>query len=306
MQRFESVLVLTNAEKPLPEKLDIARGMAERNNARLTLFDVVEDGSMRWWSTSPAPELIEELTEQRTLFLREVADGMGVEDVEVRVVAGPSTYIEVVREVDRSGHDLVVTAPDEPGRSRLAGAPTTMHLLRKCPVPVWVHAAGSARRSGVVVAVGPPVDELEELNLTLLQLGSSMARRQEARLHVVHAWRLPGESLLRSQRFGRPTEEVDEMARNAEQQARAELAALLERGSALPPDATVHLTKGKPGEVIPRVLRHVAARTLVIGTLSRTGIQGMVIGNTAERVFGVIDCSVLAIKPPGFVSPVLG
>jgi nucleotide-binding universal stress UspA family protein len=27
-------------------------------------------------------------------------------------------------------------------------------------------------------------------------------------------------------------------------------------------------------------------------------------GNTAEAILGQLDCSVLAIKPPGFVSPV--
>ena len=43
---------------------------------------------------------------------------------------------------------------------------------------------------------------------------------------------------------------------------------------------------------------------LVMGTIARTGIAGFIVGNTAERLLPRIPCSVLAIKPEGFVSPV--
>jgi nucleotide-binding universal stress UspA family protein len=38
--------------------------------------------------------------------------------------------------------------------------------------------------------------------------------------------------------------------------------------------------------------------------VARTGVRGFFIGNTAETILEQIDCSVLAIKPPGFVTPV--
>jgi nucleotide-binding universal stress UspA family protein len=41
-----------------------------------------------------------------------------------------------------------------------------------------------------------------------------------------------------------------------------------------------------------------------MGTLGRTGISGLIIGNTAEAILDQLTCSVLAIKPPGFISPV--
>jgi nucleotide-binding universal stress UspA family protein len=43
---------------------------------------------------------------------------------------------------------------------------------------------------------------------------------------------------------------------------------------------------------------------LVMGTVCRTGISGFLIGNTAEEVLNQIDCSVLTVKPEGFVTPV--
>jgi nucleotide-binding universal stress UspA family protein len=41
-----------------------------------------------------------------------------------------------------------------------------------------------------------------------------------------------------------------------------------------------------------------------MGTVARTGIKGLLIGNTAERVLQRLRVSVLATKPAGFTSPV--
>jgi nucleotide-binding universal stress UspA family protein len=41
-----------------------------------------------------------------------------------------------------------------------------------------------------------------------------------------------------------------------------------------------------------------------MGTVARTGIRGFFMGNTAETILEQLNCSVLAIKPPGFVTPV--
>ena len=41
-----------------------------------------------------------------------------------------------------------------------------------------------------------------------------------------------------------------------------------------------------------------------MGTVGRHGLSGILIGNTAEDILSNVDCSVLALKPDGFVSPV--
>jgi nucleotide-binding universal stress UspA family protein len=43
---------------------------------------------------------------------------------------------------------------------------------------------------------------------------------------------------------------------------------------------------------------------IVMGTIGRTGIPGLFIGNTAETVLRQVHCSVLTVKPQGFVTPV--
>ena len=62
--------------------------------------------------------------------------------------------------------------------------------------------------------------------------------------------------------------------------------------------------KGHAREVVPECARALGTELVVMGTVGRTGIPGFVIGNTAEQILNQIDCSVLTIKPAGFISPV--
>ena len=66
----------------------------------------------------------------------------------------------------------------------------------------------------------------------------------------------------------------------------------------------LHLVEGNARVAIPELARACEAELIVMGTVGRTGIPGYFIGNTAEAIFGRIDCDILAVKPPGFVSPV--
>lgn len=66
----------------------------------------------------------------------------------------------------------------------------------------------------------------------------------------------------------------------------------------------VHFREGEPERVIPEVARETDAEVVVMATVGRTGVPGLIIGNTAEAVLNRIDCSVLAVKPASFVTPV--
>ena len=56
--------------------------------------------------------------------------------------------------------------------------------------------------------------------------------------------------------------------------------------------------------MIPALAAANEIELIVMGTVSRTGIAGLLIGNTAEKVLRQVDCSVLTVKPEGFITPV--
>jgi nucleotide-binding universal stress UspA family protein len=223
--------------------------------------------------------------------------------VHYEVVSG-APPVEVIERVERLGHDLVLTIPMPPLRRRgLGSASTTMHLLRKCPVPVWVHSPLTATAAAVLVALGPLEQTSHDLNIKLLELGSSLALTGDSELHVVHGWRLEGEKMIRSPRLGYSDEEIAAMGSAVRAEAEMEIGKLLD---AVPGarDASVILRNGEAADVIVDAIDAVNPATVVMGTLARSGIPGYIIGNTAERVLVGVDRSVLAVKPEGFVSPV--
>ena len=65
-----------------------------------------------------------------------------------------------------------------------------------------------------------------------------------------------------------------------------------------------HLVKGLASKEIPALAKRIDASLIVMGTVARTGIPGFFMGNTAESILSQIECSVLAIKPQGFATPV--
>ncbi|HET6424500.1 MAG TPA: universal stress protein, partial [Planctomycetaceae bacterium] len=65
-----------------------------------------------------------------------------------------------------------------------------------------------------------------------------------------------------------------------------------------------HLAWGTPWQQIVATAESLSADLIVLGTIGRTGLQGLLVGNTAERVLDHSPCGVLTVKPDGYVSPV--
>lgn len=69
-------------------------------------------------------------------------------------------------------------------------------------------------------------------------------------------------------------------------------------------DNQIHLLKGEPSTAIAELAEKLRVELIVMGTVARTGIKGFFIGNTAEKILRKVDCSVLALKPDGFITPI--
>jgi len=62
--------------------------------------------------------------------------------------------------------------------------------------------------------------------------------------------------------------------------------------------------KGDPKQIIQQQVEQLGPDLLVIGSVARTGLSGLLMGNTAEAVLNEVDCSVAIVKPAGFKSPI--
>jgi universal stress protein E len=66
------------------------------------------------------------------------------------------------------------------------------------------------------------------------------------------------------------------------------------------PAQRVHLEQGAAAEVLPRMADQLNAALVVMGAVSRSRLQEVFLGSTAERVLDRIGCDVLVVKPADF------
>lgn len=307
MKRFKNILVVGSETPNFDRVMAEATSLARRNDAQLRLLGVVDSGrSDRRVVLYDGTELDIERIQSDSLrdeLLAAAIEHDGV-DIDVEVTTGRG-FVEVIRAAVEYDHDLVVVGT-EVAKRRLAGSSMAMHLLRKCPVPVWVENGNDDLGADVAVAVGPldGSDDYSSLNRTLLELGSSLALIRGGTLHVIHAWRLVGESLLRRGRARPAPQEIDIMVEETKRLAEEELDRLLRPVADTGVRYEVHFEKGDAETVVPAVLDRVLPGVIVMGTLARAGLRGVLMGNTAEYVLANTTSSVLTVKPPGFTSPV--
>ena len=69
-------------------------------------------------------------------------------------------------------------------------------------------------------------------------------------------------------------------------------------------EINVALKKGDTDEVITEFAKSEAVDLIILGTVAKSGVTGIVTGSCAEEILNRIECSVLALKPSSFVSPV--
>jgi len=126
-------------------------------------------------------------------------------------------------------------------------------------------------------------------------------------LYIVHAWSLYGESMLTHGRGKMPSEKFEKLKDEERTKRQQWLDNLVSDYRQTLDDTTaqhfvpkLELLHGDPVSAVPQKCREVDAEFMVIGTVSRTGVGGLLIGNTAEAILNHLNCSVMTIKPEDF------
>jgi len=314
MKRFKKILLVSR--EGTGERATLARAveLAKRNRARLALVEVVEElpRELRMLITAMPPADLEKLVVKERKERLEALVAPLVEDGvrAAAVVLHGTPFLEIIREVIRKKHDLVILTAEGRGgaKERLFGS-TSLHLMRKCPCPVWVMKPTRSRRyNRILAAVDPDPSDPERtaLNTEILDIATSLARLEKSVLHVVHVWRWPGKQMYRGGRAGIPKRRLKEAPAEARDQSQKNLDELVTGYALEDLRHRIHLLKGEPRILIPDLVEEERIDLIVMGTVCRTGIPGFIIGNTAENVLQHVDASVLTVKPKGFVTPVTG
>lgn len=308
MKRFKNILFFADGSDDVTTVLKRAAQLAESNKARLTLVDVIEPVETPSEVISKfGIELNELLKKHRKEALEKLTKLIEHDDnlIYTKVLIG-LPFLEVIKVVQRGGYDLLIKMARPPaGISEKIFGSVDLHLLRKCPCPVLVDRPSSSENfQRILAAVDTDSSPTEGCDKLIMQLATSLNKRENAQLDIVHAWHMPGESMLSSGRTMMSPSELQALLKRKEDKQQAKLEALLQPYGIAIDDENVHLVKGQPAESINRIARSNNNDIIVMGTVGRVGVPGLFIGNTAEEIFQTTTCSVLAVKPDGFKSPV--
>ncbi|MDD3591484.1 MAG: universal stress protein [Sulfurovum sp.] len=308
MKHYQNILYLMNPSVEGTDGLKQALSIARNSSAPLHLL-------MHY------PALPKELQAQQETFeaflsermeasLKNAQEALGGEAFEPTrevMMADSSPVVTITRYVLRHEYDLLVKeAEDTGGESGFKAL--DMSLLRKCPSALYLARPITHPRENIRVAVAvDPITESEDardLNIRLLQDSRSMADSCSGVLDIVSCWEYPYEEYLRHNPWLKVTEkDLSVAVTSIREEHRAALDALI-ADAGIAGENRVHHLRGEAAELLGKFVRDEKVDIMVMGTVARTGIAGFVIGNTAENVFEKLNCSLLALKPAGYVSPI--
>jgi len=306
---YSRILVAVDFSSYTESTVKHAVWLARKCGASITLVNVLPN--LRHLVESASyPGKIDFLYGDGSVFLREVeresagklrklVAEMHADDLQVdfKTIVGPP-YAEVSRLVMKDGYDLVIAGTRGMSAWKQFFLGSTSHLLiRNCPSSIWIVRAEQAEPPKVVLAA----TDFSDVSRRAVLEGLKIAQHAGAEFHLVHvidSTELPEGTFFKNSW-------ANSLRTKVEEAAALRLSEFFDSLGTDSKKVQTHLINGAPWHDIGQIANQVHADLVVIGTVGRSGISGMLLGNTAERLLNTCTCSILTVKPADFVSPVL-
>jgi universal stress protein E len=307
MGRLERILSIIDPTSDVQPALDKARFLAQRAGSTLELFVCDFDPSLTgrpFFDSEQLRELRADFIDERMEFLEGLADGIraGGVPVETHVHFDNPVYRGILRRVQESSPDLVVKDTHHHSAiRRTLLSNTDWNLIRSCPVPLLLAKPREwPAQPRILAAVDPDHvgDPAAELDRRILGDAAVLAGLLQGEVHAVHAF-FPAALLAAVTGTGALSFVAGVSAAEVVERERRRLGTVLaELASAHGlPAGHVHLEQGPAVEVLQLLARSLSADVLVMGALSRSRLQELFVGSTAELVLDRLPCDVLVVKP---------
>jgi universal stress protein E len=306
MNRITNILVIvdpTASEHPAVEK---AATIAGKFGARVELFacETKESRAIRYAAHQAKGGQMDFIA-----HIRAVLDGIAAPlkhrgiDVCVEVATGDPLHAQLLDRTQRTSADLVIKDTHHHSLAKRTFITNTdWHLIRGCPVPLLLTKAKSWATSPVILAAVDPGhvnDKPVFLDNRILDWAEALRAKLGGSLGAAHAY-LPM-MLMAEAAAGMPPMIAPLTPQILEQERMKELERMQSLAAPYGIDVRhIHVQLGVASEVIPSLAHHLHADIVVMGAISRSGLQRIFIGSTAERVLETLPCDVLVIKPPDF------
>ncbi|WP_440615550.1 universal stress protein [Cysteiniphilum sp. 6C5] len=292
MQRFNKIALILQLDQNNAQTIEYAASITTTNDANLIVIC-----AHRSKLSDSDQKHIDNTLKQQLLVKYDMVFLTGHPVVEI------TTYCHANK------IDLAILAADNAkGMKRFFFGSLSMSLMRKAPCPIWVTRPIQGNHyKRILICVDPCAEDVNKktLNTKLIEIGTSFARYEMAECHMVCAWNLPEESTLKSPFIRTPEHVINQLKMNKKVEVAKAYQTLQQEFADRLTNCQTHLIYGEPVKAISEFTVEHKIDLVIMGTLARSGPHGFVMGNTAEAIINQLECSIMAIKPDGFVSPLV-
>lgn len=285
---------------------------AEKTKSRVTLVSVVESAQRpaieddRYKPSQLMEYATNKVNSQLLLVVYALQKSYPEIEFDYKVLIG-TPYLEIINfSIKHKANYIIALHKHLPGSKYIYFGSTVKHLIRKSPIPVWADSAQPASKfNSIVVAIdvsfSGDTHSINDLTTKLVQHANQFSELFESQAYALHAWSLFGKNYLRNQ-DQKDLEYISSLT-SREYKARLDrITSIIKHYSS--PRLELVLIEGQPKKVIIDFVHEHNPDLLILGSVGRIGIPGLLIGNTAESVIDSVNCNVLTLKPDGFISPV--
>ncbi len=290
MDRFKNIAVIIDPNNSIP--ISQAENIKKINNANLT-------GLLIIYGSKEDPLILE--------LKKNIAKKYSF--IDKIVLIGQRHIINISSFCNENNIDLIISSSKEENNIRkFFYGSLNMSIIRKINCPVWITNDNNQNNYKKILISIKPKEEDEEsslLNDKLIQIGTSLAKRHNAECMIVACWWLLNEGMLNNPFLETPQEDIDELKSQEKFISLDNFEKIQERNKDLIKSSEIKIIEGRPQSIIPSFIIENEIDIIIMGTLSHSGVKGFVIGNVAEDILNQVECSLIAVKPDGFKSPLL-
>lgn len=299
--RIRRILVAV-ADGTAKRAIKRAGDLALKSNASVELFSVIRPGSAVFGlPNATLLEINREIAASRRRVLeKRVAEleRRGI-SASCTVVTDDSVSDSINARLKQAPADLVAI---EAHKHRLIGRWFLLHsdydLIRHCPVPLLiVKGATRSSRRPILAALDPwhLNDKPASLDAKIVDAARTIAKLVNASLHSVHAYS-PLLGFVSDAAFAPVAIPISLPQEQAHAAAVRRRFRSLNKTYRIPP-RRAHLQLGNPAYVLPASAKSLRAQMVVMGAVSRSALDRLLLGSTAEQVLDALPCDVLIVKP---------
>lgn len=295
MFEHKHIIVLLDPAEESAAAVEKAATLAKLSGSKLTLFSSGYDGALN--SIHPHSENARDSYLSRLLDgLDALADTARGKDIKVTTEAVWDKHAGTALLNYLSGNpaDLVVKATHHQNViQRTFFSQTDWELIRHCPIPLLLTKATAWRDSITLTAAVDPVrtnDKPDFLDDHIIQCGTEMRTLLNAKLQLLHVYD-PTPLMIYLDQPAINSTDIGEEIRIQHQEALIELAQSKDIDK-----ADARLEMGSPVQVIPDYLYEYDIDIVIMGAVSRSGLERWLLGHTAEKVLDRITVDILIAK----------